>query len=112
MQNTYVRSSRKRWALSQDELAELLGISQSVVSRYETGDMPPDPHTLFGLQVIFGTSPRALFPTLYRMVEEKVMARAVRLDRHIGQRQDSAAQLKRRLLTSMVFRANKTRPAL
>lgn len=103
---TYVRRTRRRWALSQPELAQLLGISQSVISRIETGDLVPGTSLAFGLQVIFGQSPRALFPGLYSTVEDAVMAQAAELDRALGARKDYATETKRRLLTAMALRAS------
>ncbi len=108
MHHTYVRRNRRRWALSQDELAELLGTSQVRVSRCETGELIPDIETTFGLQVIFGTSPRGMFPSTYRAIEEKVMARAAEFERKLSRRYDSKAKIKRRLLTGMVHRAHGT----
>ena len=100
-----VRNYRLRWALKQEELAGLLGLSQSAISRIEKAQASPDTALLFGLQVIFGRSPRALFPGLYRRVEDSVMRAAAGFDRTIAGRKDSAAQLKRRLLAAMASRA-------
>ena len=104
-QHTYVRRNRLRWALSQDDLARLLGVSQSIVSRCETPEYRPDINVALGLQVIFGHSPRSLFPGIYAAVEDAVMANAARLDQALGRRQDHAATIKRRLLTGMAHRA-------
>lgn len=106
---TYVRRTRRRWALSQSELALLLGTSQSIVSRLEGGESIPDATLAFRLQVVFGHSPRALFPGLYGSVEDAVMAKAAKLDRSLGERQDYATQTKRRLLTAMAHRAGSNR---
>lgn len=107
----HVRRTRRRWALSQSELALLLGTSQSIVSRLEGGETIPDALLAFRLQAIFGHSPRALFPGLYGSAEDAVMANAARFDRSLGERQDYATQTKRRLLTSMAHRAGGNRRA-
>lgn len=109
--HTYVRRNRLRWALSQGELADLLGVSQSIISRCETPSYRPDAHVALGLQVIFGHSPRALFPGLYSTVENTVMANAAALDRSLGRKQDHASQVKRRLLIGMAHRAGGNRRA-
>ena len=96
---------RRRWALNQDELADLIGISQSVLSRLEKAEASPDATLLFGLQVIFGLPPRAIFPGLYRKVEEAVMAAGAKLDQKIAHRRDHKAETKRRLLQAMAYRA-------
>lgn len=108
---TNIRRTRLRWALSQAELAALADTTQSGISRLET-EGTADLALAFRLQAIFGTSPRALFPHLYRAAEDRVMANAARLDRALGQRTDHAASVKRRLLKAMVHRAqpNASRP--
>ena len=87
---THVRRARRRWALSQPELAHLLNCSPSLLSRLERGECTPD----------------VLMAFLYRSVEDAVMARAADLDRRLGPRQDYGAQTKRRLLTAMTHRAS------
>lgn len=109
--HTYVRRNRLRWALSQDDLASLLGVSQSIVSRCETPDYLPDAHVALGLQVIFGHSPRALFPGQYTKIENTIMAAGAKLDRSLGERRDHASETKRRLLTGMAHRAGGNRRA-
>lgn len=104
---TYVRRHRKRWAFTQDELADLLGRTQAQLSRYETGEIVPDFETALGLQVIFGHSPRALFPGLYGSVEELIMNRAAGLERALRGKRDRFSDLKRSLLTGMAHRARK-----
>ena len=106
---TYVRRTRRRWTLSQAELAHLLGTTQSVVSRLENGEAAPDLVLAFRLQAVFGHSPRALFPDLYCSAEDAAMARAAALDQSLGKREDYAAHTKRRLLASMVHRARPNR---
>lgn len=109
--HTYVRRNRLRWALSQGELADLVGVSQSIISRCETPDYVPDASVALGLQVVFGQSPRALFPGLYTSIENAVMANAAELDRALGQKRDHASETKRRLLTGMAHRAGGNRRA-
>ena len=100
-----VRFYRKHYALTQDDLARLLALSQTAVSRLE-GD--PDSGTLetaFALQVLFGLSPRQVFWRIYQQVEEAVMARAVGLDRELRGRSDPDSLRKQQLLADMVDRA-------
>jgi transcriptional regulator with XRE-family HTH domain len=101
----YVRRNRKHWALSQEELGQLLGMSQSAASRLESGETPPDLSIAFALQVIFSRSPRALFKNIYRRVEEDVMAAAAKMDRELRDSTDSASARKQQLLQSMVVRS-------
>lgn len=104
---TFVRAQRKHWALSQNELARLLDRSPARLSRYESGEDPPDLETVLGLQVVFGAAPRRLFPTLYSLTEEAVMGRAAELDLGLAGKTGYAAERKRRLLKGMAFRAGR-----
>jgi len=102
---TFVRAQRKHWALSQAELARLLNRSPTRLSRYESGEDPPDLETALALQVVFGGSPRKFFPTLYAAIEEAVMRRAAELDQHLVGKIGYAADRQRRLLEAMAHRA-------
>ncbi len=103
--HTYVRRNRKHWSLSQDELARLLGISQSATSRIESGDCAPNLNEALRLQVIFSRSPRALFPAMYDRVEESVMAVAAEMDRELEGKTDRVSVRKQQLLTAMSVRS-------
>lgn len=102
---TQVRRYRKHWALSQDDLSYLLGISQSALSRSEGGDCPPEFETVVGLQVVFNRSPRALFSRAYDAVEELVMARAAEMDLALEGKADRRSLRNRELLETMSARA-------
>lgn len=103
-----VRSLRKECALTQKELADLLAISQTSISRIEADEEPAALETALGLQVVFDIQPRLLFHRRYRKVEDAVMRRAAKLDQHVASRTDPTSVRKQRLLTAMVKRA---RPA-
>jgi transcriptional regulator with XRE-family HTH domain len=105
--NTYLKRQRARWCLSQDELADLLGVTQTRVSRYEQNEEYPATTSLLGLQAIFDRAPRTLFPKIYEMVEEAVMGRAAELERSLEGKQDYASTKKRQLLEAMMARATK-----
>lgn len=109
--SVYLRSHRKRWQLSQEALADLLGTAQSTVSRYEEGEISPDLRLVLSLQVIFDASPRALFPSAYGAIEEDVMTRAAMLYKRLEGRKDHPASRMRRLLEAMVHRAKATKNA-
>ena len=102
---TFVRAQRKHWALSQNELAMLLNRSPARLSRYESGEDPPDLETVLGLQVVFGAAPRKVFPSFYSVTEEAVMRRAAELDQRLVGKIGYTADRKRRLLKAMAFRA-------
>jgi transcriptional regulator with XRE-family HTH domain len=54
-----------RWALTQPELASLLGISESALSKFETQALAPTKSLTIGIEVIFGHGTRKAFPALY-----------------------------------------------
>lgn len=104
--NNYLKVYRRRWCLSQDELGDLLGIdAASTISRFESGERVPTRRELFACEVIFGVSPRALFPAYYQSIEEAVMRRAAALSAKLEGRTSAAAGVKRGLLETMVNRA-------
>jgi transcriptional regulator with XRE-family HTH domain len=45
----FVRTARERDGLSQDELAELVGVARNTISRIETGSRSPSVEVLFAL---------------------------------------------------------------
>jgi transcriptional regulator with XRE-family HTH domain len=73
----YLRSYRRRWGLTQDELAALLGRKTgAVISRLEQDNRQPSLEAAYALEVIFGTAPIELFPGLHARVKRNVIARA------------------------------------
>ena len=100
-----LRKSRKRFALSQDELGVLIALTQGEVSRLEEDRRSTKLETAFALQVVFDVQPRDMFVRRYVKVEEAVMRRASRLDRTLRGRKDAASVKKRQLLADMVRRA-------
>jgi transcriptional regulator with XRE-family HTH domain len=73
----HLRANRKRLALSQDEVAFLLGTENGTkVCRYEQFVRMPSLETALGCEAIFKRSVSELFPGLYQKVEQKVAARA------------------------------------
>jgi DNA-binding XRE family transcriptional regulator len=103
-----VRSCRKHYSITQKELAHLLALSQTAVSRLETNCEPATIETAFALQVIFGMPPSVGFPRLYQNVEEDVMARAAGLDRRLRRKTGGRAHRKRQLLSDMIARVKPT----
>lgn len=48
-----VRSARRRLGLTQDKLAEKLGVTRNTVSRWERGEVSPSPENLAALDRLF-----------------------------------------------------------
>lgn len=105
---TYLAFHRKRHAVSKREIAQLLAVDRSVVSRVERGERHPSIHLALGLEVIFGKSPRELFPDLYRMIEEAVINRAAEFEKHLAGKSGKDAESQRALLLKMVERGQPT----
>lgn len=106
-----VRSLRKEFALTQDELADLLSISQTAISRIEGDTEPASLDTALGLQVVFDFEPRLLFHRRYGKIEDAVMRRAAKLDRRVAVQGDPKSLKNQRLLAGMVKRARAARSA-
>lgn len=47
-----ISAARKTLGLSQDELAQKLGVTQSTVSRLENGDIPPNERTKLAMEAL------------------------------------------------------------
>lgn len=99
-----VRMNRNHWALSQPELAELLGVTQEAISWLENKAKTATLEKALALQVIFDAQPRSLFPCLYAEIEEAVMARAVGIDLRLQGKADAKSLRKLELLSNMVKR--------
>lgn len=100
-----VKFYRKHYALTQDDLARLLDLSQTGISRLESDPDAGMLDTAFALQVLFGLPPSHVYWKLHHSVEEAVMARAVALDREVRSKADPDSLRKQQLLADMVDRA-------
>jgi DNA-binding XRE family transcriptional regulator len=77
---SYLRSHRRRWGLTQGEVAYLLGFKNgSVVSRIERERRRPKLPVALACQVVFDIPTVELFPDLFSEVEDAVMRRAYKL---------------------------------
>jgi transcriptional regulator with XRE-family HTH domain len=94
-----------RWGLTQPELASLLGVTESALSKFETQALAPTKNLILGIEVIFGQTAREVFPALYAQAERNVMRRAAVFSSRLEQRRDAASLLKRRFVAEMIQRA-------
>ena len=100
---TYIREARKRAGLSQRELAELIGTTQAVIARWETGRRSPSFERL--LQAVRGCGLDLSVRVVTRDVDHAAMIRdnlrlspRERLERFVQSRsavQDLASQVGR-----------------
>lgn len=102
----YMRTHRRRWGLTQEELALLLGLrNRTEVSRYELLERKPQLRIALAYFVVFGEQLHQLLPKLYSEVEECVMQQVYQLYQTLDGRTDKVAQRKRALLESVLQRA-------
>ncbi|HEX3663765.1 MAG TPA: helix-turn-helix transcriptional regulator [Rhizomicrobium sp.] len=107
----YVRSHRRRWHLSQRELAFLLGLSsQAVISQHESFSRLPQTKALIKYEVLFGEAISELFPKLRRQAELEIAGQARIILRRLEGRSDKIATRKRELLTNLIQRLDASSP--
>ena len=97
---------RRRWALSQQELADLLSISRSALVRLEAGTESIRLVTANALLVVFGNGEEIRQTDTYLQVEEAVMNKAAALDAKLRNKTDPTSLRKLELLSDMVRRAS------
>ena len=93
----HLRSNRKRLALSQGEVAFLLGTqSGAKVCRYERFVREPSLATALAFEAIFKRTVSELFPGLYQRIEREVAARAKTLTARTERRKPNRQTVRKR----------------
>jgi transcriptional regulator with XRE-family HTH domain len=93
----YLRPNRKTLALSQGEVAFLLGAQNGdQVCRYEQFDRVPTLETALAFEAMFKKTVSELFPGLYQRIEQEVAARAKALLERTGPRKPNRRAARRR----------------
>ena len=100
----YLRTLRMQSGLTQPELAALLGVTVSALSKFETQALAPTKNLVLGIEVIFGKNAREAFPALYALAERNIMRRAGGLSATLESKRDALSDRKLRLLKEMVER--------
>lgn len=109
----YIRAHRKRWALTQDELAGLLGLtSQGTISQYEGTEKRPIVEILIGAKTIFNVPCHEMFPRVYEEVERDLVVRAKELLAKLDAGADPVTFTKRAFLGDLIHRIEKQPPSL
>jgi transcriptional regulator with XRE-family HTH domain len=101
---SYLKTHRKRWALTQPELGLLLGVSDEAISRYESLNRTPRVETLIAAEFVFGVNARHIFPSLYASVELKIAKRAALMAEVLAGLSDEESLIKRQLLEAIAAR--------
>jgi DNA-binding XRE family transcriptional regulator len=101
-----LRSHRKEWCLTQEELARLLLLeSATEVSRIEAAKRNPGVEVALASEVLFGAPARNIYPQLYKTVEEEVMREACGLRDDLALDASLKGVRKRALLSLALKRA-------
>ena len=109
---TYLRPLRRRWRLTQRELAFLIGIkSGSVISRIEELNKAPRLAWAVALAVLFDTRALELFPGLFSQVHEDVLLRATELYEELQGNPSKTTRAKLDFLEGVLARLEKHRSA-
>jgi len=95
---SYLKPLRVQRGLSQPELAQLLGISASLLSKVESLARRPTARVILPAEIVFGLSAREIFPGAYSDIEKEVGQRARSLRGQLKHRSDPASMEKKGLL--------------
>jgi|HubBroStandDraft_6_1064221.scaffolds.fasta_scaffold494104_2 transcriptional regulator with XRE-family HTH domain len=98
----YLRTLRMQSGLTQPELAALLGVTESALSKFETQALAPTKNLVVGIEVIFGKNAREVFPALYALTERHIMRRAATLAQTLERNGDALSKKKLQLIKEMV----------
>jgi transcriptional regulator with XRE-family HTH domain len=105
---SYLHTLRKQWGLSQPDLAALLGVTGSALSRFENGSRHPSAELVVGAEVMFGHSAKDVFPKFYHDIECTIVDRARALYKSIESKTDTTSRAKLHLLSEIIERASQT----
>ena len=110
---SFVRADRRRWGLTQAELATLLGVASSTtVSRLERSVRAPTATILVACCILFRRPEAELFASFHESIEELVMGAAKNLHDEIGSKTDKRSLRKREFVEEVLRRissSNETR---
>ena len=108
----YVYVRRRQWALTQEELAFLLGYcTKTAVSKLEGRISRIPLRVVLACHIIFGLEPGELFPALMEQIEESVARRMSELREQLKQAKPSQkTALKMQLLSEALARVSGTVP--
>lgn len=105
MHHNKIASLRKSWALTQDELALLLGMTRSNLSRLELG-ATSTLETALTLKALFGLGVSTIFPVHDRAAYDALAPRLAEFSVSIEGEEGAVADRKRQLLAEFASRAS------
>jgi len=101
---SYLKPLRVQHGLSQLELAHLMGISVSLLSKVESLTRRPTARVILPAELVFGLPAREIFPGAYNDIGKEVGQRARSLRVQLKHRPDPAIVEKIALLKTMTKR--------
>jgi transcriptional regulator with XRE-family HTH domain len=107
--HNYLRTERLRSGFTQQELADLLGISRAVITKSE-GTRSPSLELLLVTEITFGSSQSELFPGLYVRLVGKLLMRATAMEHRLQGLDDPVSRKKRLFLGQLIERAKSKLP--
>ncbi len=102
---SFVRAHRRRWGLTQAELAVLLGVTSSTtVSRIERSARKPTATVLVACCILFGQPASELFASFDEEIEEAVVTAVKNLYDELEGKTDKRSLHKREFLEDVLTR--------
>jgi len=99
----YLRTERLRSGLTQQELAELLGISRSAIAKLENA-RAPSVRIALAVGIVFGLRPHAIFPAYYDTLLDVLLLRAFAIENRLVGKSDPVSERKRAHLNNLINR--------
>lgn len=99
----YLRTERLRSGLSQRELADVLGMSRSAITKMESA-RAPTLHLVLAAEIVFGRAARDFIPGFYAALQDDILLRAVALEFRLSDRSDPVSLRKRAYLGALINR--------
>lgn len=104
MHHNKIASLRKKWALTQDELASLLGMTRSNLSRLEITASCHTLDTALTLHALFGLAIPEIFPANDQAARQALVERLAEFSKTIEHGEGAVADRKRQLLSEFANR--------
>ncbi|WP_453967354.1 helix-turn-helix domain-containing protein [Bradyrhizobium elkanii] len=106
---SYLRPLRRRWGFTQEELAFLIGIKRTAVTRIEGLKRKPNIDAVFICALVFNMSPLQLFPGLMSELHEAALRRANELYEELQGDSSKTTRIKLDFLEQL-FQRSETKP--
>lgn len=105
-----LKACRRRGALDQAELAQLMGTSYDTISRYECGRGRPDVFTLLTYELLFDIPASKLLPDTTHTLRRTVLERSERLLKRLARPSHRQCQAKVDFVRSLCQRLRSPSP--